>query len=253
METLRKPFQGITNIVRFNWHFYLIVLMILITTSILSFFLDDFFKPFLLIFIILFLIIVLSSLAVSYYVYDATGFYHLKWIKIEDSKPSKILNINAGFDETSDLLRKKFLNSEVVSVDFYDEKFHTEISIKRARNLYPNSAETIAVKTDNLPFKTTSVDFVFLIFAAHEIRDNPERIIFFKELNRILKTDGKIIITEHLRDFNNFMAFNIGFFHFLPLQFWKNTFTKSGFVISEKSKINPFVTSFYLNKNGTST
>lgn len=254
MEIARKPYQGLKNIVLFNWHFYLIVSVIILVLGCSYFFANESLKTFLIFLTILILIPVFVSLAVSYYVYDATNFYLLKWINIKNEENSfKILNINAGFDETSDLLKNKFLNSDIQSVDFYDEKKHTEISIKRARKLYPNSPETIAVKTDSLPFENNSVDYIFLIFAAHEIRNNDERIVFFKELNRILKADGEIIVTEHLRDFNNFLAFNIGFFHFLSLKSWRRTFLNSNFQTKASSKLNPFVTTFYLTKYGTST
>lgn len=254
MENLRKPFQGVKNIVRFNWHFYLIISLIILAVGCSYFFSNESLQTFLIFLIILILIPLFISLAVSYYVYDATNFYSLKWIDIKNEENSfKILNINAGFDETSDLMKNNFLNSDIQSVDFYDEKKHTEISIKRARKLYPNSPKTITVKTNFLPFENSSVDYIFLIFAAHEIRDEEERIIFFKELNRILKADGKIIVTEHLRDFNNFLAFNIGFLHFLSLKSWHKTFSNSDFQIQTSSKINPFVTTFYLTKHGTST
>ncbi len=42
-----------------------------------------------------------------------------------------------------------------------------------------------------------------------------KELSFFNELNRVLKPNGQIVVTEHLRDLNNFLAYNIGFFHFL--------------------------------------
>ncbi|MGA9213481.1 class I SAM-dependent methyltransferase [Kaistella sp.] len=254
METVRKPFQGVRNIVRFNWHFYAFGFIVLVVLAYYYFSVEEHLRFLLLVFAVLFFLPVLISLLVSYYVYDASGFYSLKWLQIPNtSEKFKILNINAGFDETSFLLQQKFRNSEIKMLDFYDEKKHTEISIKRARTIYPNSLETISVTTDSLPFEDHSIDYIFLIFAAHEIRNDAERIVFFKELNRVLKQNGKVIITEHLRDFPNFLAFNIGFFHFLPMKIWRETFENSQFKISKKIKINPFVTTFYLSGNGTSS
>ncbi|TXF75066.1 methyltransferase domain-containing protein [Chryseobacterium sp.] len=254
MEALRKPFQGVKNIVRFNWHFYIIVIVVLLVICVSYFFVSDFFKTILIISIAVILLPVIVSLGVSYYVYDASGLYSLKWINIEiKSDRIRILNINAGFDETSELLTRKFPHSEVNIVDFYDEKKHTEISIKRARKLYPNSSETISVATNDLPFENSSIDLIFLIFSAHEIRNNHERMLFFKELNRVLKQDGFVIITEHIRDIHNFFAYNIGFFHFIPLKIWLQTFNDSNFTVAETLKVNPFVTTYYLTKHGTSS
>ena len=41
-----------------------------------------------------------------------------------------------------------------------------------------------------------------------------ERTLFFKELHRILKREGELVIVEHLRDLPNFLAYTIGFFHY---------------------------------------
>ena len=94
-------------------------------------------------------------------------------------------------------------------------------------------------------------DQVYLIFAAHEIRDEKERDIFFQEVKRVLKPDGQIIITEHLRDFSNFMAYTIGFFHFMPKKNWEKNFRSAGLSCVNKVKSTPFVTTFILEKNGT--
>ncbi len=80
-----------------------------------------------------------------------------------------------------------------------------------------------------------------------------ERINFFKELLRISKPSAKIILTEHLRDLPNFLAYNIGFFHFLPRHYWNKTFRESGLKICKQIKITSFVTTFILEKHGTSS
>ncbi len=52
-------------------------------------------------------------LFVSAYVYDFSGFYKFDWLKklnIEDAADQFNLNINAGFDETSYIIKNIFLN-----------------------------------------------------------------------------------------------------------------------------------------------
>lgn len=129
-------------------------------------------------------------------------------------------------------------------------KKHTEISIKRARKAYPAYPNTITTTTSDLPLQTSFADKIFVIFSAHEIRNEMERITFFNELNRIIKPNGEIYIIEHLRDLPNFLAYNIGFFHFLDKQCWLKVFSKSNLTIRRKQKINPFITNFTLTKNG---
>jgi SAM-dependent methyltransferase len=249
MATLRKPFQGVLNIIRFNWHFYLIVSLLCSISLLVNYILPSLLSNLILLGIFLALTITIGSLIVSYYIYDVSDLYTLNWLPDDDSKLN-ILNIHAGFDETSALLKAKYFNSQLTVLDFYDPKKHTEISIKRAREAYPCYAGTIQTTTETLPLATNSIDKIFVIFAAHEIRNNEERIQFFKELNRALDSNGEIFITEHLRDLPNFLAYNIGFLHFLAQDSWCNTFIKSNFVIKHEQKLNPFISTFTLYKNG---
>lgn len=247
METLRKPYQGVWNIIRFNWHFY--VLSIGLTIGLL--FLPrvqttippeySIFSAFAI------LLLTIVSLLASHYIYDSSGLYSLKWLdKLALDQVDSIVNINAGFDETSVLLAKKYADARLVVLDFYDHDKHTEVSIKRARKAYPSYSNTVQITTDNIRLEDKSTDIVFAILSAHEIRDDNERSVFFKELNRILKTNGKIVVTEHLRDVPNFLAYTIGFFHFHSKNTWLRTFKDSNLKVTGEINITPFLTTFVL-------
>ena len=148
------------------------------------------------------------------------------------------------------MLRAKFDTAQLTVFDFYDPQKHTEVSIKRARNAYPPFPNTQQVTTSNLTLATHSADKIFVLFAAHEIRDKAERIVFFKELHRVLKPNGQVFVAEHLRDTANLLAYNIGFFHFLSKASWYNTFDATDFKIVTEFKKTPFITVFILEKHG---
>lgn len=250
MEKIRKPFEGVLNIIRFNWHFYVLSFSSILFILILAGYSNETYKPYLFLFSFLIFLPIFVSLCVSYYVYDVSKLYSLTWI--DDNKEKiNILNINAGFDETSVLLKEKFSNSKLDVLDFYDPTKHTEISIKRARKAYPPYPNTITVITNQLPFEDNLIDKIFVIFAVHEIRNDGERIVFFKELKRILKPTGQIIVVEHLRDVPNFLAYNIGFLHFYSKQIWLNTFHATDLLVTKEQKITTFISAFTLTKNGT--
>jgi len=249
MEKIRQPFQGVWNIVRFNWQFYILSGGFLLLLVVLYNYPGTALRPYILIIGVLVLLPIVISLAVSYYVYDLSGLYELKWI--DNNTPNdkiRIININAGFDETSVLLQQKFPNAQLEVLDFYDPLKHTEVSIKRARKAYPPFPGTKTVTTTHLPFTDDTADKIFVIFAAHEIRNEAERIIFFKELKRIIKPGGEIIITEHLRDLPNFMAYNIGFTHFYAKATWLRVFGAAGLTIKKEQKLTAFISTFILIK-----
>lgn len=249
MEKVRKPFQGVVNIVLFNWHLYVIALCFTFSLLFVNSQVENPFKSIIYIFCLLVFGITFISLFTSFYVYDVSNLYNLNWIE-KNNEEKIILNINAGFDETSELLQDKFETAELIALDFYNPKKHTEVSIKRARKAYPPFPNTKKIETKNLKLENDSADKIIIIFSAHEIRDENERILFFKELHRIIKPTGQIYVTEHLRDIPNFLVYNIGCFHFYSKATWKKIFKESNLTITKETKLNPFVSTFILDKNG---
>lgn len=249
----RSRFQGVLNVLRFNWHFYVIATVAMIILLLISHASGPGWGMVLQGLSIVIILTTLVSLGVTYYVYDVSDLFNLGWLdEFAQNNPSKkILNINAGFDETSLLIGQKFKSSELHIADFYDPNDHTEISIKRARKLYPPHPKTVAVQTRVLPYADHEFDMVCVTFAAHEIRNVEERLQFFKELGRVTLPGGVICVTEHLRDFSNFMAYTIGFLHFYSRRSWLSVFQSSGLNLFREIKTTPFISTFILSKHGT--
>jgi hypothetical protein len=250
MATMRHPLQGVGNIVRFNWHFYLIAVVGVAIGIGFSYQLGGVFKTIGQVIAGLVLLTTVVSLLVSWYVYDYSDLYSFNWLKFSVS-PSTIVNIHAGFDETSLLLAGHFPEARIRVLDFYDPTLHTEVSIKRARAAYPPHPATESITTAEVPLSTASTTAIFVTLSAHEIRNSAERTAFFRQLKNALKPGGQIIVTEHLRDTANFLAYSLGFFHFLSKSSWLITFKEADLVIAREHKITPFITSFTLTSHGT--
>lgn len=247
---MRKPFQGTLNIIRFNWHFYVLSFGFVITVLTWNNYFQTELGGYVYALCLLIAGTIIVSLLVSYYVYDYSQLYKFNWLGDLITDGAVALNINAGFDETSELLNARFHHQQFTVLDFYDPKRHTEISIKRARAAYPAFPNTIRIATTKLPIEDKSIDTVYVIFSAHEIRDENERTNFFKELNRVIKPEGQIVVVEHLRDFNNFFAYNIGFMHFYSLSTWLSTFKAAQLKVHKEIKVTPFISTFLLQSDG---
>lgn len=246
MEIKRRKLQGVLNILSFNRHFYIFGLVFLIVLF-ASRWLIEWPDIFFLIVLVAFGYGLLMPLIVSAYVYDFSGFYKFNWLKNfikDDIGLNLIVNINAGFDETSFIIKSKFPHSDLKVFDFYNARRHTEPAIKRARKVSLVFPDTKQIASDSIPLKDSTVDIVFLISAVHEIRSHEEKVQFLKECNRICKPAGKVIMIEHLRDFPNFLAFSIGFSHFISQSTWKNAFESAGFSSFQETKFTPFMSIF---------
>jgi SAM-dependent methyltransferase len=242
----RRKFQGVLNILSFNRHFYVFGLLALAFLFASRLFIQ---WPNLFFWLIVaaFIYGLVMPLIVSAYVYDFSGYYNFHWLAKLVSNSERInliTTINAGFDETSFIIKNKFPGSDLRVFDFYNAKQHTEPAIIRARKVslvYPN---TQSISSNLIPLGDNTVDLVFLLSAVHEIRSHDEKVQFLKECHRICKPTGKIIMVEHLRDFPNFVAFSVGFTHFFSRSVWKNAFQQAGFASCRETKFTPFMSIF---------
>ena len=257
MEEKRRKFQGVLNILNFNRHYYLFGLAVVVVFF-ASRLLFEWPSTLFWLIIVAFMYGLFMPLVVSAYVYDFSGYYKLNWLKNlagDDDRIKLVVNINAGFDETSFIIKRIFSRADLKVFDFYNASQHTEPAIKRARKvslIYPNTQQ---IASNSIPLKNNTADIVFLLSAVHEIRLYEEKVQFLKECYRICKPDGKVIMVEHLRDFPNFLAFSVGFTHFFSRSTWKSAFERAGFSSFTETKFTPFMSIFccktHLLYNGT--
>lgn len=217
------------NIVRFNWPMYVQALVAAAVLSQLS--------PWLAAGA---LYLVVSSLLVSFYVYDMSGLYGLGFLP---DRAQNVLNLHAGYDETSLLLKRRYPQARLSIFDFYDPTRHTEPSIRRARAHLPPLPETESCSTDSLPLQTGQ-DLILCFMSLHEIRSADERVRMLREIKRVLR--GTLFVVEHQRDLANFLAFGPGFAHFHAPGEWRRNFEAAGLELVGERSFTPFLRIFQL-------
>lgn len=233
--------------VRFNWPKYAGGITALLALLILSWATDGMASRAWATFAALAGVALLLPIGASHFIYDRSNLYQLEWLDpLGPGWGGTLLNISAGFDETTRQLRTRFKLATVHALDFYDPQEHTEPSIERARRFTDGSPESCPITTARIPFESGSVDRVLCFLSLHEVRSPQERSCFLAEVRRVLKTDGRLIVTEHLRDAPNFFAFNVGFLHFHSRSTWEHAFHKAGFTLEQALRTTPFVTTFIL-------
>ncbi len=245
----RSPYQGVTNIIRFNPSMFIAAAILIFVGAIACCLTSGVIQIFVVFALAASILSLSFSLIISHWIYDRSDIYTLPSLKNSSHIDQALwLSITAGFDEITPTIKVEFPNISLRILDFYDPSKHTEPSIARARNTYPPHPETETISSNRIPASDQSVDKIIAFFSLHEIRNHRERIMTFKELHRTLSDDGELHLTEHLRDIPNFIAYSLGTLHFFTKNTWLKTFEESNFCIKAELKTTPFITTFILVK-----
>jgi ubiquinone/menaquinone biosynthesis C-methylase UbiE len=170
------------------------------------------------------------------------------------------VNIHAGLDEASVALQEMFPASEVTILDVYDADDMPEPSIARARQEARSGLVAVSADFRSLPLADAAADFrslpladaaadlVTVIFVAHELRRREAKEAFFREVERVLKPGGRLLLVEHLRDAWNLCAFGPGAFHFFPRSEWLRVSKTAGLDLEKEFTRTPFVRVFVFRR-----
>lgn len=249
--TGRGKWQGTWTIVRFNWPFYVAALVALLVGA------GGFFGSDLLpvksvgaVAVAGSLYFLIGSLGVSHLVYDRSDLYRWTWLSraLRGARTERMIFCHSGFDEISRELRERFDGSGWVVLDHHDGTRMTEASIRRARRLFPPTADTRSAPYDRWPAETATSDVVLGLLAIHELRTEQERTAWFAEAGRCLKPGGRVVLVEHTRDLANFMAFGPGFLHFHSAGSWRACWERAGLQTTDEFRVTPWVRIFVVSK-----
>lgn len=243
---MRGRYEGMWNVLRFNWPKYawgVVVLFLLIIGAIS---LPDAWIWFCLAASLVAVMLVLPLFA-SHIIYDRSELYAMPWLQpLNVQPPANVLNLTAGFDESSHLIKDRFPACVLHVVDLFSEVRCTEPSIVRARKRYPSFPGTRPMNGSTLPPLDASVDLAVAFLALHELRSHADRVAILKEIVRTLSDTGRLVVTEHLRDPINALVFSVGVFHFLSRQQWLSAFADAGLRVERTYKTTAFITTFVL-------
>jgi hypothetical protein len=119
----RRPYQGVVQILQFNWRSYVATAGSIGVALLALPFLTGPGRTVLLLGTGPALFWLASSLLVSHYVYDRFPLYDLNWVcPVLSRAPRRWINIHCGLDETSALLAEIFPDAASQVVDIFDPR-----------------------------------------------------------------------------------------------------------------------------------
>lgn len=246
---VRGPYDGVLNIVRFNWPYFVltegaIVAGVMVATAL---------APSRSAFLIALLTVVAMfgvafSLLVSHIIYDRSDLYRFAWLPraLRGATIGQAVYCQTGFDDASLLLEQALGEVTWARLDHYDPARMTEASIRRARRVCPPPDGTVHAPFDAWPTATASVDLVVGMLAIHELRHLDERAAWFAEARRVLRPGGRVLIVEHVRDLANLVAFGPGVLHFHSPAQWAASWQRAGLRDHDTFTVTPWIRVFVL-------
>lgn len=251
----RSRFEGVLQIVRFNWTMYAAALAVLVIgVALLATVRWPVGGNWAVAAVLLLLgWWTLGSLAVSHWVYDRSELYRWTWaprtLGLRFGTGVRWINVHAGLDESTYGLRTILESDPLAVVDLYDPRVMTERSVIRARarqarsgGVWPETLQGPGALEGVAP----DLDAVFLVLAAHELRRHQERAELLRTCAERLGSTGRIVLTEHVRDAANVVAFGPGAWHFHSRATWMKAVRSAGLACIDESRVTPFVRVFVL-------
>lgn len=234
----------------FNKQKILLGLLVASLTLVLGFRTESVLKYVLIVFGALILINILLSIYASYVLYDQSVLYKAKGLvkRFSIKETEKILMFHASFDPVSVEIERELKEVDLDVYNIYGNRHQVEGAIEVSDRIFPPNPRSIDVKADHIPCNDETVDVILALTALHEIFHHDDRVKFFKEMKRVLKEDGRIIICEQMRDLTNFIHFNIGAFHFLSMSSWEKAISESGLAIKNIEALTRFATIIHLER-----
>ena len=189
-----------------------------------------------------------ASTAATRLVFERSGLTRYAWLtEALGAPPRRWVNLTTGFDDTTGTLARLWPHSRYLACDRFDPAAPHEPALLRARAIRPPRGVTVEPGR-SLPIESASVDAVFLLMAAHEVRDPAARGALFADAARVLGPGGRLVVVEHARDLANAAAFGPGVLHFSPPEVWRRAGRGAGLRLVSEARRTPFVRAFVFER-----
>ena len=115
-----------------------------------------------------------------------------------DIEGKSVLDIGCGFGDIIPFISAKAKHFEYTGIDF------SKNMLEMAKRKNFPKAKMVYMDAQDMDFKENSFDYIVTTFVLCSI---PDPVKALKEMQRVIKKEGKIIMVEHVRSKNPLLAF----------------------------------------------
>ncbi|MBY9006359.1 MAG: class I SAM-dependent methyltransferase [Candidatus Lokiarchaeota archaeon] len=165
----------------------------------------------------------------------------LPFVDLFSSDEDLILDACCGTGRTSIAISKVMKKGNIIALDRFDANYIEnggQVLLEKNLKIARIHDKVTIVKGDitDLDFKDSHFDSIISTYAIDHLGKNKLKAL--KEINRVLKLDGKFLLVVFVPNIITFLAANILCLSFISKKKWKRLFSLSNFNLLDEGMIN---------------
>jgi SAM-dependent methyltransferase len=151
-------------------------------------------------------------------------------------------NIDLGLRQQAILLSSHLTTGKITVIDVYNPQLTMDSALARARRQAPATKQDPRLtwydgQFNLFPLPDSSVEAVFMFQVLSEFGQQGDRQALLREVRRILKPNGRLLIAEQTASWLNWLLVGSSTAKLQPVEFWLDLLGEAGFDILRQEEI----------------
>ena len=201
------------------------------------------------------LFFLLATFWSAYQLYDLDGLqpHHVLFDMGDIQASDTFVFIDLGYRRRALNLSRRLTTGRVIVLDIYNPQWTKNPALVRLRKRMPIPPPDPRISLrdasmDLIPLPDQSVSSVILCQIASELWQHGDQINLFKEINRILTPNGRLLLAERTRTQTNWLVMGPMALNLKRKEEWEQMLNSAGFVVRRTQDLSGLISCFRANK-----
>ncbi len=161
--------------------------------------------------------------------------------------------IDLGLKQQALTVGAQLVSGKLYVLDVYNPQWNTGQALQRTRSYAPLTVSDPRIiwydsPINLLPLPNNSVTAVFLPQILSEFNQHGDRETLLREIRRILKPNGRLLLSERMTTQTNWLTLAPGITRMQPPEYWQTLLEETGFEIRRKEDLQGLISCWRANK-----
>ena len=155
-------------------------------------------------------------------------------------------NIDLGLRQQAIMLSRHLTTGKITVIDVYNPQLTGDAALARARRQAPSPKPDPRLRWYDgqihlLPLPDSSVTAVFMFQVLSEFSQEGDRVALLREVRRILKPNGRLLIAEQTASWLNWLIVGTNTAKLQPVEYWHDLLQDAGLHVSREENIQGLI------------